>query len=178
MELKTLQDEAGDLALRKARLAMAAHLDALAVVQDAKSLRLDYLRSLLLKQLPETSAMRGKIMLRLPPEDEARLLLDLKSSVAMAADGRSYRLEDESAQGRVLALESPVVEEIANEVLRRDALETIAAAQVAAPNRETHAHGGAPAGVWIMPALLFLTGVIFGGAGLAALAIYLKKISF
>lgn len=175
MERVGLDGKAYDDAMRGARLAVAAHLDALAVVRDAKALRLDYLRSLLLNQLPEASAMRSGMMLRLPPEDEARLLLDLRHSVVMGADGRGYQLQEDFEDTRKLLLESPSADVIAKEILRREALAQVENTPRAVTGRSQES--GFPKGKdsWAQAFFLFVTGAVFGATALAALAIYLKK---
>jgi hypothetical protein len=155
-------------ALKQARLAVAAHLDALSGVDDAKALRLDYLRDLLFKQLPADSEMRRSMVLRLPPEGEARLLLDARHAVVMAADGRGYRLEADVESRRQVLFEATSVDDMAHDILRR-----VAVAEVESANRET---GSAPKDTWAQAALFFAVGVLFGATALAALAIYLKKL--
>jgi hypothetical protein len=173
-----LDSEAYDDAMRRARLAAAAHLDALAVVKDAKSLRLDYLRSLVMKQLPEDSAMRTSMLLRLPPEDEARLLLDMRNSVVMGGDGRSYQLQEDQKSGRELVLESRSAEDIAQEILRRHALARVESEHAPAVVNAKESSGTKTADGWAQAFYLFMTGAVFGATALAALAIYLKKLNF
>ncbi len=172
-----LDSEAYDDAMRRARLAAAAHLDALAVVQDAKSLRLDYLRSLLLKQLPEDSAMRTSMLLRLPPEDEARLLLDMRNSVVMSSDGRSYQLQEDQKNGRELVMESLSADDVVQEILRRHALASVESARTPATAIAKESSGVKTADGWAQAFTLFMTGAVFGATALAAIAIYLKKLN-
>ena len=172
-----LDSEAYDGAMRRARLAVAAHLDALAVVQDAKSLRLDYLRSLLLKQLPADSALRDSMMLRLPPEAEARLLLDMRNSVVMSGDGRSYQLQEDQNNGRELVMEGRSAEDLAQEILRREALAKVESARTPAVIMAKESGSAKTADGWAQAFYLFLTGAVFGATALAAIAIYLKKMT-
>jgi hypothetical protein len=133
------------------------------------------LRALLLKSLPEHTTPQYPMILRLPPEDDARLLIDLTHSVSIGPDGRSYRLERDGEQGRQLLSESRSAEDIAADVLRLLAVTEVEVAQAKEPNRTA---GASPQDSWVQSALLFLAGMIFGGAGLAAVAIYLKKLTF
>lgn len=162
-----------DGAMTQARLAVAAHLDALAMVQDAKSLRLDHVRELLLKLLPPQSALRQSMMLRLPPENEARLLLDLTHSIVMDGDGRTYRLEEDGAHGRRLLFETQQADNMSGEVLRRVAVDEVEKAA----NRDLGRNSGLRPDTWGQAAFLFLVGAVFGATALAAIAIYLKKLS-
>jgi hypothetical protein len=166
------EHKAFDGAMKQARLAVAAHLDALAVVQDAKSLRLDHLRAELAKRLPASSELRTLMILRLPPEDEARLLLDLTTSVVMGGDGRTYRLEEDGPHGRRVLFESSSADAVVDEVLRRVAVARVEDAAKRGESRDSDAKGDS----WAQSAFVFLAGMIFGASALAAIAIYLKKL--
>jgi hypothetical protein len=169
-----LEHKAFDGALKQARLAVAAHLDALAVVQDAKSLRLDHLRAELAKHLPTSSQLRDSMILRLPPEDEARLLLDLTTSVVMGGDGRTYRLEEDGPHGRREVFESQSADALVSEILRRTAVAQVEHAAKPGESNGSQSQGDS----WAQAAFVFLAGVIFGASALAAIAIYLKKLVF
>lgn len=167
-----------DAALREARLAEAAHLEAVIRSQDAGALRLDHLRSLLLDVLPAGSTLRQSMDLRLPPDFPPRLFLDLARSIAIAPDGRGFVLEEDRDDTRTVLAAIANPEDMAHEVLRLEAHKLIGEARAAAR----------PAGRWKGAALhpltwgqllyVWFSGFTVGAALLAAIAIYLKWLAF
>lgn len=93
-------------ALRKARLAEAAHFEAVLGIRDSKSLRLQILKDELapiVASNPEASLLFD---LALVPGEEARLWIDLISFVVMEPDYRTYRLVQDNQGGRETLFES------------------------------------------------------------------------
>ena len=86
--------------LRHARLAQAAHLDALTGVRDAELLRLQALRDDLAAVVSRDSRLEGLADLALIPDDPPKLWIDLVTHVVMAPDPRSYCLVEDCATGR------------------------------------------------------------------------------
>lgn len=87
-------------ALRQARLAEAAHFDAVLDIRDAQTLRLQVLKDDLVPVVSGNSQATSFIDLALVPGDPPRLWVDLITSVIMAPDPRTYRLVQDSPAGR------------------------------------------------------------------------------
>jgi hypothetical protein len=161
-----------DEALISARLAEAAHLDALIKAQDAGALRLDLLRAKLLEQLPEESALRQSMALRLPPEHAPRLFLDFAHSVAMAPNGRDFVLERDHEDRRETLYTANDAAAMASDILRR------AAHRAIAEERARLDSGPLQAITWGQLAYVWFTGFVVGAALLAAYAISMKIMDF
>lgn len=153
-----------DTALKKARLAEAAQLDAVLNVKDARSLRLLALRDAVLPALVDHPAAVGLTDLVIQPGETPRLWLDLISSVVIAPDTRIYRLEQERNSAREVLYETDDLEDMKANVLRYLAHRVIAREKSAAglseyaPGSKGPRYGAAAlAYVWITGAL---TGVL------------------
>ena len=167
-----------DEALREARLAEAAHLDALCNLKDAKSLRLDFLRDKILKSLPVDEQAAQLVSLQADPGETPRLLIDLVRSVIIAADGRSYLLEEDHEAERVSAFETPNADTMAQQVLKLLAHQRIVRERklISASAPQSIPATGS---LEVVPLLyVWLTGFIFGAAVVAAIAIYMGKLNF
>lgn len=162
-----------DEALASARLAEAAHLDALVRAQDASALRLDLVRGRLLERLPEDSALRKSMAMRLPPEHAPRLFLDLVHSIALGADGRSLLLERDHDESRELLFSTFDADAMANEVLRRVAHQAIHSARAGLTPDSTGDKAS-----WGQLLYVWLTGLTTGVALLTAVLIYMEKLKF
>lgn len=79
-------------ALRQARLAEAAHFEAVLDIRDAQTLRLQVLKDDLAPAVLANVEAASFIDLALVPGDPPRLWVDLITSVVMAPDPRTYRL--------------------------------------------------------------------------------------
>lgn len=79
-------------ALRQARAADAAHLEAVRGLSDAKSLRLLALKDELAGFVASSAEARAAFELALVPGDPPRLWIDLTASVVMEPDPKTYRL--------------------------------------------------------------------------------------
>lgn len=101
-------DEQGELgpALRKARLAEAAHYDATLGLRDAKAIRLQILKDELDVIVKSSLEARAMFDLALLPGNTPRLWVDLITSVVMEPDPRTYRLVQDSQGGRDILLET------------------------------------------------------------------------
>ncbi len=157
-------------ALKKARLAEAAQVDALLNVKEARSLRLAALRELLLPQLQGHPMAQGFTELAIQPGDTPRLWIDLITSVAMEPDTRNFRLEQERDGRREVLHETSNLEDMAREVLKHIAHRVIAREKAAA-----HIAGKAPDSPsgYGMAEMIY---VWFTGAALGTLAVLILAI--
>jgi len=131
-------------ALRQARLAEAAHFEAVLDIRDAQTLRLQVLKDDLVPIVAGSSAATSFIDLALVPGDPPRLWVDLITSVVMAPDPRTYRLVQDSPAGRQTLFETAdraemverVTQHIAHRLVAREremtAVSTLAADSKAA----------------------------------------------
>lgn len=119
-------------ALRKARFAEAAQLDALHNVRDARGLRLTALRDSLLPHLKGHPLAEGFAELTMQQGDMPRLWIDLISSVVVEPDTQTYRLVQDVDGNRVLLHETRNLEDMSQAVLRYVAHRVIAREKAAA----------------------------------------------
>lgn len=112
-----------DQAIRRARLAEAAHFDAIVDIRDAATLRLQVLLDTLRPVLTGRQDTAGFIELSLVPGYPPRLWVDLVSYVVMAPDARSYRFQRDTPGGHEVLFETPdraeAVEKIVTYVAHR-----------------------------------------------------------
>ncbi len=125
-------------ALRKARLAEAAQLDALQNVKEARSLRLAALRENLLPHLKGHPLAENFAELNIQPGETPRLWIDLISAVVVEPDTRRYRLEQERNGHRELLHETDNLQEMTQTVLRYIAHRVIAREKAAAGQAVPH----------------------------------------
>src|SRR5262245_42341701 len=99
----SISDERNELdgALRRARLAEAAHFEATLDIRDAQTLRLQVLKDELQPLVTSRPEAEAFFELALVPGDPPRLWLDFITSVVMAPDPRTYRLIEDSHAGRL-----------------------------------------------------------------------------
>lgn len=95
-----------DRAIRKARLAEAAHFDALVDIRDAATLRLQVLMDALRPVLTGRPDTAGFIDLSLVAGFPPRLWVDMVSYVIMAPDARTYRFQRDVQGGHEVLFES------------------------------------------------------------------------
>jgi hypothetical protein len=93
-------------ALRKARLAEAAHLEAVLGIKDSKSLRLQVLKEEIAPIISATPEASKLFDLALVPGEPPRLWIDLISSIVMEPDYRTYRLVQDNQGGREALFET------------------------------------------------------------------------
>ena len=93
-------------ALRKARLAEAAHFEAVLGIKDSKSLRLQVLKDDMAPLIAATPEAANVFDLALVPGEPPRLWIDLISFVEMEPDYRTYRLQQDNQSGREALFET------------------------------------------------------------------------
>jgi hypothetical protein len=93
-------------ALRQARLAEAAHFEAVLEIRDAQTLRLQVLKDELVPIILANPEKTSFVDLALVPGDPPRLWIDLTTSIVMAPDPRTYRLVQDGPGGRQTLLET------------------------------------------------------------------------
>ena len=102
-------------ALSQARIAEAAHHEAVLALRDAKSIRLQLLKDDLAAAAASPEAF-DLFDLALVPGDPPRLWIDLTAFVVMEPDPRSYRLLEDRRDGREILFESPDLSLVAEQV--------------------------------------------------------------
>lgn len=93
-------------ALREARLASAAKLDAVLSVADARALRLETLQAELAPIIAGNSDAKALFALNVQAGETPKLWLDLISSVIMEPDPRTYRLVQDQDNRRETLFET------------------------------------------------------------------------
>ena len=101
-------------ALRKARLAEAAHFEAVLGIKDSKSLRLQVLKDDIAPLIAATPEAANIFDLALVPGEPPRLWRDLISFVVMEPDYRTYRLQQDNQGGREALFETADRAEMVN----------------------------------------------------------------
>jgi hypothetical protein len=112
--------------LRKARLAEAAHLDALQNVRDARGLRLLALREAIRPTLQGNPLSEAFQELNLQNGETPRLWIDLISAVVVAPDTRTFRLEQDQDGRRAVLHETTDLDDMARVVVSYIAHRTLA----------------------------------------------------
>jgi hypothetical protein len=163
-------------ALRKARLAEAAHFEAVLGIKDSKSLRLQALQDDLAPAVAATPEASKIFDLALVPGEPPRLWIDLISSVVMEPDYRTYRLLQDNQSGRETLFETLNRDEMLNflksymahRMIARERL--VASATPALPHLIGYSTG----------AIIYawLSGFMLGLLALLVAAISLGKLSF
>ncbi len=163
-------------AMRQARLAEAAHLEAVLGVRDSKTLRLHVLKDDLAPLVAATPEASKFFDLALVPGEPPRLWIDMISSVVMEPDYRTYRLQQDNQAGREALFETSDRSEMLNFLKSYVAHRMIA--------RERHVAGAAPV-LWPMSgyssgAIIYawLSGFMLGLLALLVAAILLEKLRF
>ena len=157
-------------ALRQARLAEAAHFEAVLDIRDAQTLRLQVLKDELTPSILASLEASSFVDLALVPGDPPRLWIDLITSVVMSPDPRTYRLVQDSAQGRETLLET------ANKAEMIDRIEQHIAHRLIAREREkTGAAPRKPTSAGYSKGTLFLAWV--SGFLMGVLALFIVGIA-
>jgi hypothetical protein len=94
------------LTLREARIADSAHFEAALDIRDAKTLRLQVLKDDLQPTLAANREMQSLFDLALVPGEPPRLWIDLISAVIMEPNPRTYRLIQDTQNGRDIVHET------------------------------------------------------------------------
>lgn len=164
-------------ALKQARLAEAAQLEALVSLRDARSLRLLALRDALKRELAGHDEALSLFELNVQDAEKPKLWLDLISFIEMEPNPKTYRLMQDGPQGRACQFESSDAAAMQAQALRHMAHRLVAHDKLAAgmaqgkSNEKSKPYGlGDLIYVWF-------TGLLFGILGLVAWALamgYLK----
>jgi hypothetical protein len=162
-------------ALRQARIAEAAHLDSALDIRDAQTLRLQALK-LDLMGLIEGHAEALKFFdLAVVQGDPPRLWIDLITAVIMDPNPRTFRLYQDTQDGRETLFETD------NRTEMVERIKTYMAHRLIARERQMagHASGrGEPQGFSMAALLLaWLTGLVIGALGLFAAGVLLSKVA-
>lgn len=104
-------------ALRQARLAEAAHLDAILDLQSAEALRLQVLKDDIEAIVGGRPEARDIADLALVPGPPPRLWIDLVSYVLMAPDPRTYRFQQDVRTGHEILLETTNRQEMVESII-------------------------------------------------------------
>ena len=158
--------------VRRARLAQAAHFDALVDIRDAQTLRLDALQETLRKQISREPALARLLPLQMVDGFPPRLWIDNISFVVMEPDPRTYRLMRQEPAGHETIIET------------RDMAEMVAKVREYASHALIEAQRGEPAsdtgGMRITSPMVmaWLTGFTFGVLALLILGIMTGRIVF
>jgi hypothetical protein len=105
-----------DAALRSARLAEAAHFEALMNIRDAATLRLQVLKDDLEPIVQSRREADGFFDLALVPGEPPRLWIDMVAYVVMVPDPRTYRFCQDTAGGQRVLLETTDRAEVADRI--------------------------------------------------------------
>ena len=105
-----------DAALRSARLAEAAHFEALMNIRDAATLRLQVLKDDLEPIVQARQESDDFIDLALVPGTPPRLWIDMVSYVVMAPDPRTYRFCRDTSGGQRVLFETTDRAEVAEKI--------------------------------------------------------------
>ncbi len=100
--------------LHQARLAEAAHFEAVINIRDAQTLRLQVLKDEMTPIVAGLKESAGYISLALVPDEPPRLWVDLTSYVVMAPDPRTYRLVQDTNEGHQVLAETAERTEMVN----------------------------------------------------------------
>lgn len=164
-----------DNALRQARLAEAAHYEAVLGIKDAKSLRLQVLKDDIAAVIAHSREARQVFDLALVPGEPPKLWIDLITWVAMEPDYRTYRLVQDNQAGRDILHETADRGEMVERLKQYMAHRIIARErQMAATPPVAIAHGFS-AGALV---LAWLAGFVLGILALLISAILLGILKF
>jgi hypothetical protein len=101
-------------AMRTARLAEAAHSEAVLNLRDAKALRLQLLKDELMPLVASNPDAAAFFELAISPGEPPKLWIDMISQVVMEPDQRTYRLIQDTRTGRELLFETADPAEMAD----------------------------------------------------------------
>lgn len=166
-------------ALKEARLAEAAHLDAVLDLRDVRVLRLETLREMLQPQLKMNNDTNSFFELSVQSGEKPKLWLDLISAIEMEPDPKTYRL----VQGKQGARES-LFETRDAELMAAFALKYLAHRLIAQDKLSANLQMNALKpdqlsrySIWDL-AYVWFTGVLLGALGLLAWALAYGRIRF
>lgn len=158
--------------VRRARLAQAAHFDALVGIRDAQTLRLTALNEALSRKLRDDR--RTKFCLPLQQDDgfPPRLWLDDVSYVEMEPDPRTFRLVKQVRSGHETVAETRDLDEMVRKAQR------FMVHRLIENQRETGPDSNGNARAISHMIMVWLAGFTFGALSLLLTGVMLGKISF
>ncbi len=164
-------------ALREARLAESAQLESALNLRDAKSLRLETLRTSLVPLLSGHSEALKLFELNVQSGANPRLWIDLVSSVVMEPDPRTYRLVQDHDGQRETLFESgelrATVDFLTRYLAHRIVIHDRAVAGISNPFKDSRLGYSLGSLIYV-----WITGCAFGVLGLLVAAILLGKLHF
>lgn len=165
------------LALRKARVAEAAQLEAALNIRDARALRLESLRDAVLAKLSGNAQAQVLFDLNVQPGARPKLWIDLISSVVMEPDPRHFRLLQDREKSSETVFETAIESEMVDYLTRYLAHRMIAHDKVlaSAPGPDLRARSRYS---FLDMIYVWATGCLFGVMSLLTLAMYLGKLRF
>lgn len=163
--------------LKEARLAEAAHLEAMLNFSDARALRLENLQDALKKRWAGSAIAQSLFNLSIQPGVKPRLWIDMVSSVVMEPDPRNYRLVKDEQGARETVFETTDLPEMAGYLSRYLAHQLVEREKAGAVLKTQSAVAAAPYNLRDM-FYVWIAGSVFGAMVLLTLAMYLKKIDF
>jgi len=158
--------------VRRARLAQAAHFDALVDIKDAQTLRLDALQENLRKQISKEPRLAGLLPLQMVDGFPPRLWIDNISFVVMEPDPRTFRLVRQEQAGHETILETRDMAEMVAKV-REYASHALIEAQRGEQASETGSTQ-----ITSPMVMAWLTGFTFGVLALLIAGIVTGRIAF
>ena len=164
-----------DEALRQARLAEAAHHEAVLGIKDAKSLRLQVLKDDIAAIIAHSPEAKQMFDLALVPGEPPKLWIDLITFVVMEPDYRTYRLVQDTQAGRDILHETVDRPEMVERLKQHMAHRIIARERQMAATLPMGQRAGFSASALI---LAWLAGFVLGILALVILAILLGILKF
>ena len=164
-------------ALKKARVAEAAQLEAALNIRDARALRLESLRDAVQLRLGPNAQARAFFDLTVQPGVKPKLWIDLISSVVMEPDPRSYRLVQDRENSTERVFETPVEVEMVDFLTQYLAHRVVAHDKLLAG--VSNATVTVDSGYSLFNMIyVWLTGCLFGVMTLLTIAMYLGILHF
>ena len=165
------------VALRHARVAEAAQLEAVMNIRDARTLRLESLRDAMQTRLSDNAQAQVLFDLTVQPGAKPKLWIDLISSVVMEPDPRTYRLvQDREKYSETVfetARETEMVEYLTRYLAHRLVIHDKFSAGVPVVESSSKSNYSLFDMIYV-----WFTGCLFGVMTLISIAIYLKKLHF
>jgi hypothetical protein len=169
----TLTEDSGlAQAIREARLAEAAHFDAVMALRDAKTIRLKIVEEELAEVIAASPGPIQRFSPTLVPGDPPRLWIDLVTAVVMEPDPRTYRLTFDAQSGREILLETTDRAELLARLKQVIAHQIVARARTAGPAWLSPSLPAVTAEM--VPGLAFIGGAVVGALVASLLFILLK----
>jgi hypothetical protein len=165
-----------DRDVRRARLAHAAHFDALVEIRDAQTLRLAALQDVLLKKMAEDPRLKNLLPLQLETGFPPRLWLDNISYIIMEPDPRTFRLVRQAREGHLKIAETRDMSQMFREVRAYASHRLVETERDAAASTDSNANGAARTTSQLL--MIWLAGFTFGVLSLLLTGVMLGKVSF